>query len=165
MNTFLEDIARIVLIGIGATAIMDAWGLLLKRLNVPTLNFAFIGRWAGHWRNGQWAHASIAKAAPVKGELALGWLIHYLVGIAFAGIAALVLGMAWTKNPSLLPALVVGLVTVAAPWLVMQPAMGSGIASSKTPTPGRNRIRSLGNHAVFGCGLYLAATFIDRVSR
>ena len=47
--------------------------------------------------------------------------------------------------------------TVAAPWLVMQPAMGAGIASRRTPTPGRNRARSLANHLVFGLGLYLAA--------
>jgi hypothetical protein len=161
MNSFADNTGRIILIGIGATAVMDTWLLLLKRLGVPTLNFALMGRWVGHWRRGRWAHDSIARAQPVQRELALGWLLHYVTGIAFAGLLVGVYGLAWAANPRLLPALCVGLATVAAPWLVMQPAMGAGIASSRTPAPGRNRARSLANHAVFGTGLYLAALFIN----
>lgn len=85
MTLSVQDIPLAVLLGIGATAVMDAWLLLLKRLGVPTLNFAFIGRWVGHLLRGQVAHAAIAKAAPVRGELAWGWLTHYAVGVAFAG--------------------------------------------------------------------------------
>src|SRR5690606_21462636 len=103
-----------------------------------------------------WAHAAIAKAAPVRGERALGWLTHYGVGIAFAGLLVAGPGLAWAEQPSLLPALCIGVATVAAPWFVMQPAMGAGIAARKTPTPWRNRARSLANHTVFGFGLYLA---------
>lgn len=165
MNELMENATRIVLIGIGATAAMDTWALLLKRLNVPTLNFAFMGRWVGHWRRGKWMHDSIASAAPVKGELALGWLVHYVTGVAFAGLLVGIYGLAWTRNPGLLPALSVGIGTVIAPLFVMQPAMGAGIASSRTPTPGRNRLKSLANHTVFGAGLYLAAVFIAWVSR
>jgi hypothetical protein len=165
MNELMQDITRIALIGIGATAGMDAWVLLLQRLGGPTLNMAFIGRWVGHWRRGTWAHDSIAKATPIKHELALGWLVHYATGTAFAGLLVAVHGLAWARNPSLVPALLVGIGTVAAPWLVMQPAMGAGFASSRTPTPARNRLRSLANHAVFGLGLYLAATLVARISR
>jgi len=35
--------------------------------------------------------------------------------------------------------------------------MGAGIASSRTPTPLKNCLRSLANHTVFGVGLYLSA--------
>ncbi|MDQ3271092.1 MAG: DUF2938 family protein, partial [Pseudomonadota bacterium] len=69
MNTLITSAAHTLLIGLGATAVMDIWLLLLHRLGVPTLNFAMIGRWAGHWRWGTWNHAVIAKAAPVQGEL------------------------------------------------------------------------------------------------
>jgi hypothetical protein len=62
----------------------------------------------------------------------------------------------WSSRRSL-SALVFGLATVAAPWLVMQPAMGLGFLASKTASPLRNCLRSLANHAVFGAGLYLAA--------
>ena len=91
-------------------------------------------------------------------ELALGWLFHYATGVAFATLLVAVAGAGWVCSPTPAPAVAVGLATVAAPWLVMQPAMGAGIASRRTPTPGRNRARSLVNHFVFGLGLYLAAT-------
>src|SRR5262245_30172448 len=84
LMTSLQDLSRIVLIGIGATAVMDLWLLALRRFGVPTLSFAFIGRWAGHLARGRFFHAAIGRAAPVRGELALGWLVHYGVGVAFA---------------------------------------------------------------------------------
>jgi hypothetical protein len=160
LPTIAEPLARIAAIGILATAVMDVWLLLLTRLNVPTLNFAFIGRWVGHLARGRVAHAAIAQAAPVRGELALGWFTHYAVGIAFAGLLIAAQGMDWARSPSLLPALCIGVATVAAPWFVMQPAMGAGIAARNTPSPWRNRVRSLVNHTVFGAGLYLAAAGI-----
>ena len=160
-----EELTRASLIGVGATAAMDLWLALLGRLGVPTLDFALIGRWVGHWRRGVFLHAAIGKAAPVKGELALGWLTHYATGIAFATVLVAVFGAGWTRSPTPMPALGVGLATVAAPWLLMQPAMGAGIASSKTPTPAMNRARSLANHAVFGLGLYLSALLLAWISR
>ena len=165
MTLSLHDIPLAMLLGIGATACMDAWLLLLKRLGVPTLNFAFIGRWVGHLLQGQITHAAIAKSAPVRGELAWGWLTHYAVGVAFAGVLLALQGAAWVRSPTLLPALAVGMGTVAAPLLVMQPAMGSGFAASRTPTPLKNCLRSLANHTVFGLGLYLSALVIAWISR
>lgn len=163
MTLPLQDIPLAMLIGIGATAIMDTWLLLLRRMGVPTLNFAFIGRWVGHLFRGQFAHAAIAKAAPIRGELAWGWLTHYAVGVAFATVLVGIQGAAWVHHPTLLPALAVGICTVAAPLLVMQPAMGAGFAASRTATPLRNCLRSLVNHTVFGFGLYLSALAIALV--
>ncbi|MEJ8834823.1 DUF2938 family protein [Ramlibacter sp. AN1133] len=165
MNITIEDAARVALIGVGATAAMDLWLALLRLLGVPTLDFAMIGRWVGHWRRGAILHGAIGKAAPVKGELALGWLVHYATGVAFAALLVAIFGVAWTRTPTLMPALGVGVATVAAPWLLMQPAMGAGIASSKTAAPARNRARSLANHAVFGLGLYLSALLLAWISR
>lgn len=165
MTLPLQEFPLAMLIGIGATAVMDAWLLLLKRLGVPTLNFAFIGRWVGHLFRGQFAHAAIAKAVPIRGELAWGWLTHYAVGMAFATVLVGIQGTDWVRSPTLLPALAVGVCTVAAPLLVMQPAMGSGFAASRTPTPLKNCLRSLANHTVFGFGLYLSALAIALISR
>jgi len=165
MDTLIEDIARVAAIGVGATAIMDLWLLLLRRLGVPTLDFAMIGRWVGHWRRGVFRHGAIAKAAPVNGELALGWAVHYATGVGFAALLVGVFGIVWTRSPTAAPALCVGIGTVAAPWLLMQPAMGAGFASSKSPSPARNRLRSLANHAIFGLGLYAAALLVAWISR
>jgi len=161
--TIAEMGLRIIAIGIGATAVMDAWLMLLKRLGVPSQSFAMLGRWIGHWRKGQWRHDRIAAAPAIRGELALGWSAHYAIGIAFAVIPVLACGSAWLGAPSFGPALLTGVATVAAPLLVMQPAMGAGIASSRTPTPRRNVLKSLATHAVFGLGLYLAASAIRAV--
>lgn len=158
-----QDVIRIALIGIGATVVMDAWALLLRRFGVPTLDFALVGRWVGHLTHARFAHESIRAAAPVRHESAIGWATHYGIGIAFAGLLAGMAGLAWLDTPTLLPALLFGIGTVIAPLFVMQPAMGLGIASSKTPTPWRNRARSLINHAVFGVGLYVSALLIARL--
>lgn len=154
------DPFAVLAIGAGATLAMDAWLLLQRHLGVRTLDFAHLGRWVGHLARGRVAHAAIARAPAVRGELALGWLAHYAIGIAFAALLVAWQGLAWTREPTLLPALALGAVTVAAPLFVMQPAMGAGFAASRTPTPWSNRLRSLANHVVFGAGLYLAAVVV-----
>jgi len=161
----IEEISRIVFIGCGATLVMDIWLMFLKRLGVQTLNFAFIGRWVGHLFDGRVAHASIGKAPPIAHEILLGWMTHYAVGIAFAFLLTGIAGVAWIRSPSLGIALVVGLGTVVFPLLLMQPAMGLGIAASKTPSPLKSCLRSLLNHGVFGFGLFLSAGLIELLSR
>lgn len=160
----VHPLAQVALIGAGATALMDAWLMLLRRLGVRTLDFALVGRWAGHLLRGTLVHPAISRARPIRGELALGWLTHYAVGVAFAGLLVGSQGMVWLQQPSVLPALAVGVSTVVMPLFVMQPAMGAGFAGSRTPAPLKNSLRSLANHAVFGLGLYLAARLLAGLS-
>lgn len=157
MNDKTEFLVRAVMLGVGATLVMDLWALALKRLGIPSLNFAFLGRWIGHLPEGRFVHESIARATPVRGELLLGWAAHYSIGITFAALLLATFGLKWAQSPSLLPALGIGLVTVVAPLLVLQPALGLGIASSKTPTPVFNALKSVVTHGVYGLGLYLTA--------
>jgi hypothetical protein len=58
-------VLRTVLIGGGATLVMDGWALLLRRFGIPSLKFAFLGRGLGNLPRGKVMHESIAKAAPV----------------------------------------------------------------------------------------------------
>lgn len=153
----IQDMGQVVLVGIGATAVMDAWLIALARLGVPTTDWRQVGRWVAAMRHGRFAHASIARAPAVRFEHALGWFTHYAVGIAYALALVAFTGAPWLRQPAVLPAVVFGLATVAMPLFVMQPAMGSGFAASKTPTPWRNRLRALANHGVFGLGLYIGA--------
>lgn len=156
--------SHIVLVGIGATALMDAWLVVLSRLGVPATGFALVGRWVGHFAHGRFAHAALSKAPAIPFERALGWLTHYAIGIAYAALLVLLQGTAWLERPTVLPALVFGALTVAAPWLVMQPAMGAGFLALKTPTPLKNCLRSLANHTAFGAGLYAAAAALARLA-
>ncbi len=158
MNTLLEIAVRGAILGIAGSALMDAWGLLLRRgFGIPTLDYAMLGRWIGHMARGRFFHIRIAAAAPVPFERPLGYIAHYGIGIAFAGLLLLVVGLDWARDPTLWPALVVGLGTIVAPWFVMQPGMGAGVAGSRTPKPNATRLRNLATHAVYGIGLYVAA--------
>lgn len=154
----IVTLLHIVAIGIGATLLMDGWAVLRKRLlGVPALDYALLGRWIGHMPSGRFRHTAIGKSAAVAGERPIGWIAHYLVGILFATLLVGLAGTGWLCAPTLLPALMFGLASVLAPFLLMQPAFGSGIAARKTPNPAKARLHSLLTHLIFGAGLYLAA--------
>src|SRR5512145_323781 len=125
MNLLLST----VIVGVGATAVMDAWGIVRRPLlGLPPPDYGLVGRWIAWMPRGRFRHASIAAAAPIRGERVIGWIAHYLTGIAFAGILVGLRGAGWLHDPTLLPALAVGLGSVAAPFLLMQPGMGAGLA-------------------------------------
>ncbi|MBL0121674.1 MAG: DUF2938 family protein [Betaproteobacteria bacterium] len=154
---------RVILVGTLATILLDLWILLLKRLKVPTLDMALLGRWIGHLMQVRPMRGPIAGATPVRGESGIGWVAHYAIGIVFAFLFVGVIGDEWTRQPTLVPALLFGIATVAAPLFILQPAMGAGIASSRTRTPLRNVAKSVVNHAVFGGGIFAAAIFIQPI--
>ena len=146
------------LIGIGATAVTDLWSIVRRvAFRVPFPHFGMVGRWFVHLARGRFRHESIAAATAVRHEHLIGWTAHYLIGIAFAALLVAIWGVSWIHQPTLAPALIVGLGTVAFPFLLMQPGMGAGIAASRAPNPTTARIQSLVTHGVFGLGLYVAA--------
>jgi hypothetical protein len=71
----------------------------------------------------------------------------------------------WIVAPTVLPALAFGVVTVVLPFLVLQPALGFGVASARTKNPAAARLKSLATHSVFGFGLYLSAQAISYLMR
>ena len=159
----MEFLSYSILVGTGATALVDLWALIRRRLfTMPLPDFGHLGRWLGHMLHGRFRHDSIAAAAPFRGETPIGWIAHYLIGISFAAILLAVFGLEWMQHPTLGAALAVGIGTVVAPWFIMQPAMGAGIAASRTPRPTTARLHSFLTHAVFGVGLYLSGWVVSR---
>lgn len=162
MSEGFELVGRAVFIGIGATLVMDLWTVYLKRfLGVRTLDYRMVGRWIGHFPGGRFVHPNIAEASAVRGERALGWASHYAIGIVFAALLLALCGLNWARSPTIMPALAFGLLSVTAPFLLMQPGMGAGIAARRTPNPHLARLRSMATHAVFGTGLYGAARLLE----
>ncbi|HET9959857.1 MAG TPA: DUF2938 family protein [Polyangiaceae bacterium] len=157
MNNAVEFLIRGSLIGVGATLTMDLWAALLRRFGIRSLDFRLLGRWLGHIPRGRWWHESIARAAPVSGELWIGSVAHYSIGVSFAFASLTLFGIEWSRSPTLLPSLLLGIATVVAPLFVLQPAFGAGVASSKTSAPLFNAFKSLVTHIVFGVGLFVAA--------
>ena len=149
-------------VGLGATLLTDAWGFARKPLlGVAPPDYALVGRWIAHMRFGRIRHASIARSSAMRGELLIGWSVHYATGVAFAALLMAIGGNAWMARPTLPLALVVGIATVAAPFLLMQPCMGAGFAAARTPNPGAARVQSLLMHCIFGLGLYVTARTVN----
>ncbi|HEX2249098.1 MAG TPA: DUF2938 domain-containing protein [Gemmatimonadales bacterium] len=152
------------LVGIGATLLIDLWAVFLRRgFNITSLNYCLLGRWLLHMSGGTIAHQSIAAARQKRHECTLGWVAHYLIGTAFALLFVLLTTEDWLERPTLFPALIFGAATTLAPYLIMQPAFGLGVAASKTPNPNQARLKSLMTHTIFGLGLYLWALVVRPV--
>ncbi|EJC8747818.1 TPA: DUF2938 domain-containing protein [Salmonella enterica subsp. diarizonae serovar 48:i:z35] len=151
-------ILKTIITGIGATLIMDFWSLFQKFiLKIPPLNYAMVGRWVLLLPQGKFRHHTILSSPQICGEILTGWVFHYLTGILFAFIPYALNGRLWLHEPSLLMGVLTGLLTLIAPYLILQPAFGFGIAASRTPHPWLARLLSLLTHLAYGIGLYGAA--------
>ena len=160
----IVDIADAILIGVGATLLIDGWALFLRRaFSVRSLDYCLLGRWVLHIPRGVVMHDNIAAAARQPHECTVGWTTHYLIGTTFAVLFVLLASEGWLARPTLLPALAFGAATVVVPFFTMQPSFGLGIAASKTPHPNRARLKSLMTHTVFGVGLYISAALLSAV--
>ena len=153
-------------IGIFATAFLDLFNLLRHEfLGQPLTKYEHIGRWVLYMFDGKFRHESIAKATSIQGELLLGWLGHYGIGILFAAILVGLWRVSWLKSPRLLPAMIVGLATSVVPFFILQPGMGAGIAGTLTSDPLALQLKVLITHAIFGLGLYLAGLGLNKYAR
>ena len=158
MEAIFSHALHAAAIGAGATLLMDAWTAARKPLlGTPLPDYGLVGRWLGHMPRGRFRHDRIGASAPIRGERWIGWSAHYLTGIAFAALLLAICGIEWARRPTLAPALIFGLASVAAPFFLMQPGMGAGVAASRAPNPAAARMQSITTHAVFGLGLYAAA--------
>jgi hypothetical protein len=155
-----------VVIGAGATLLMDLWNLFLKRrFDIPSLSYCVLGRWLRHMPEGSLRHANINAAPPKPFECTVGWVAHYSIGVVFALAFIVLTSGEWLARPTLLPALLYGIVTVVFPFFIMQPSFGLGIAASRTPKPLQARLKSLATHTVFGLGLYVCALGVSYLLR
>lgn len=157
MSEAMDYLMCAFLIGAGATAVMDIWTVARKWLfGIPLADYGLVGRWLVYMPRGRFRHTPITASPPMQGERLIGWIAHYLIGIAFAAILLAIWGLDWARHPAIGPALIVGFGSVAAPFLLMQPGMGAGIAASRTSRPAAARLQSFVTHGIFGLGLYAA---------
>ena len=166
MSTETTDFLGAVAVGLGATLFMDIWALFLKRVfGIPPANYCLVGRWLRHMPEGKFMHVSIAAAPQKRFECTVGWIAHYAIGAMYALVLVALVSGSWLARPTLLPALLFGIVSVLVPYLIMQPSFGLDIAASRMPQPMQARLRSLMAHTVFGAGLYVCAVGVSYVLR
>ncbi|MGE6781820.1 DUF2938 domain-containing protein [Ensifer adhaerens] len=162
MDLYVNWAAASLAIGSIATLVMDLWALLLKRVfSIPSLNYGWVGRWVGGLPGGKLFHSNVVNSPPLAGETAIGWLVHYATGVLFAGALLAIVGTNWVWAPTLWPALLTGWVTLLAPFFILMPGFGFGIAASKVPQPNVARWRSFMAHTAFGLGIYIGAWIIS----
>ena len=148
--------------GLGATLTFDLWALFLKHaFEITPSNICLVGRWLRYMPEGIFRQANIGSSPQKSAECAIGWIAHYSIGVTFAIVFIALVGSNWLQHPTPFPAIVFGVITVLAPFFIMQPAFGFGFAASKTSNPTQARFRSLMNHTAFGVGLYLFALLIN----
>jgi hypothetical protein len=162
MNNLALSLISSIVIGLGATLTFDLWALFLKRaFKITPSNICLVGRWLRYMPAGIFKHSNIASTPPQSAECTVGWIAHYMIGTTFAIAFIALVGSNWLQHPTLIPAIVFGVVTVLAPFFIMQPSFGFGFAASKAPNPTQARLRSLMNHTAFGAGLYLFAWLVN----
>jgi hypothetical protein len=149
---------EIIVMGVVGTLATDLWQRFLQAIaGLPPANWGLIGRWIGWFPRGVFFHRTIAATPSVRGEVAIGWAFHYAVGIAYAALYLAIMKLGFASRPTLLSAVAFALVLLAAPWFIMQPALGFGFMASHTPKPALARAVSASSHAAFGVGLWLGA--------
>lgn len=68
----------------------------------------------------------------------IGWVARYAIGIIFSAVLLAIWGLEWARHPTLLPALIVALLSFVGPFFLMQPGMGApGLRPQglRSPTP------------------------------
>jgi uncharacterized membrane protein YagU involved in acid resistance len=162
MNTLVLSLLSAIFIGLGATLTFDLWAQFLKHaFKITPSNICLVGRWLRYMSEGTFTHSNIASSPQKTAECTVGWIAHYMIGTMFAIVFIVLAGNNWLQHPTLIPAISYGIVTVLAPFFVMQPLFGFGFAASKTSNPSQARFRSLMNHTAFGIGLYLFALLVN----
>ncbi len=117
-----------------------------------------IGRWAADVLRGRLRHRDVTGEPSRRGELALGFLTHYVTGIILTQ-AFLLVPRRGNGRPSFLGATGFGIATAVLPLLVLFPSLGYGWFGLRSGEAARlDRIMVLG-HAAFGMGIGLWAPY------
>jgi hypothetical protein len=148
-----------LIVGILATVTMDVVAMIALRFGIagrgprrtgPDL----IGRWIGYLLQGKLRHRDILQTPPMQGELLLGLVAHYLIGIALTLLYIGLLVVAHATSTAL-NAVLYGTATTVLPWFLMFPSQGIGWLGLDAPGDAHLARVSLFNHIVFGLGLAL----------
>ena len=153
----------VYLIGIGivagvlGTSVMDFLNHLFSRTGVLSkIDVRMIGRMSAGWARGRFCYRHPDEMKPVANEMLYGYITHYAIGVGLALIY--VLGWKFLVGGSASPlwALVYGVATTAASYVLVYPSMGLGVCGRRSPEGIKNPLSSLANHLFYGVGLAIA---------
>lgn len=150
------ELLHMVIAGVIATATLDLWQQVFRLVvGLPITNWGMIGRWVGHFEDGQFVHKDIGAAPPVPGENVLGWIVHYVVGVGYAVVYFGLMWFVFRTPPSLASALIFAALSVSVTWFVMEPILGAGVMASHVPGRFRVLAQDFTSHLSLGFGLFV----------
>ena len=159
--TTISELGYFLLIGMGGTILLDIWAWVLSLIfGISSTNWALVGRWIANLIFGRLT-LNHPKSEAIRGELVIGWLAHYLIGISYGIPLFIIWGENWLTQPTVNEPIYVSWILLIAPFLIMMPGLGAGIAGDKTPNPTITRIKSFAGHTIFGIGMFCTAKLIQ----
>lgn len=148
--------------GIFATLLMDAVAVIGTRLGfLRKGHLGLLARWMRQLARGHRVapDGDIRRAEARPGDVTVGFLLHYGIGIVLALVYFGALSASGAR-PGTTSALVYGFATNVFPWFLMYPSMGFGFFGASAPPEARLLPTSLVAHLSYGIGLGLGAMVI-----
>ena len=145
-----------VVAGVLGTLAMDSLNLLFARAGLITkIDVGMIGRMAVGWARGRFRYGHPSEMEEAANEKLFGYVTHHAIGVGFA--VPYVLGWDLLIGGPASPAwaVVYGVATTVASWLLVYPSMGFGVFGRRSPEGLKAPLSSLANHLFFGLGLAL----------
>jgi hypothetical protein len=155
----MKLIQKTILTGIAGTLATDVWTLVLKMFGVHSHGLLLVGQWIVSHLNPALQSRLMDKA------LFVGWTAHYCLGILFAVLPNLVYGKKWLQKPTLLMALMTGLISFLISVFIIQPILNFGIAFSRYTSQPVILLKVGLFHLVYSIGLWAAAKMTRNLGR
>ncbi|MBS0251595.1 MAG: DUF2938 family protein [Proteobacteria bacterium] len=151
-----EVIIFCLIVGIGSTVVLDVFVSLVHRpTGIPPTDWGTVGRWLLGVGKGQLILDPADESPPTHAERIVGWLFHYLVGVAYAAAIVALWGPGYIAAPTILPVVVVGvLISTLAGLTILLPGLGAGFMGSKLPNQFAIIAYLIVAHVVFAAGQY-----------
>lgn len=153
-NFRMITLTDILIIAVVANIVTDVYELALERILGKTRDWHLVGRWVANIFKGSFVLDTNDETQSFAGELALGWVFHYVVAVAYVAIYLIGVLFVLGQPPSAATAIGFGVITVAAPWFILMPGLGVGVLAVNAGRPNFVRVVSLSVHTVFGVGIY-----------
>lgn len=148
-------IINILITGIIATFIFDIFHISLSyAYSINKSRWNLIGRYFVGLFYGKYIQEDLENENEINYELFIGYIIHYIIGIIFA-FFYITLNLLLFEQPSIILALIVGLLTVLGGWCILMPfAFNIGYFAMKQDNQKKLLVQNLIAHFIFGIGLY-----------
>ena len=150
-----------IISGIVATMLFDAFQISLSyAYNINKSRWDLVGRYFFGFVDKIYIREDLESDKPVKNELLIGYIAHYLIGIIY-GIIYVTINILFFNEPSLILAILFGFITVLGGWCIMMPyAFNLGFFASKKEERFQILTQNLIVHFIFGIGLYMGYKII-----